>query len=99
MPYQHRAMIKSFKNRLAQSLFERNRVPRYRAIERQALRRLAFLNAATSLEDLKRPPSTRLEFLKGDRKGAYSLRINTQWRLCFLWEDGHAYEVEIVDCH
>ena len=90
-------MIKSFKTKETQILFQRRSVPRFKAIERQALRRLAFLNAATSLDDLRYPPSNRFEKLRGDLKGFYSLRINIQWRLCFKWQDGHAYEVEIVD--
>ena len=61
--------------------------------------RLDRLNAATSLEDLRLPPSHRLEALSGDRKGQHSIRINDQWRICFVWQDGHAYDVEIVDYH
>ncbi len=61
--------------------------------------RLDRLNAATSLEDLRLPPSHRLEALSGDRKGQHSIRINDQWQICFVWQDGHAYDVEIVDCH
>lgn len=92
-------MIKSFKSKHTQLLFRRNSVAKFKAIERQALRRLAYLNAATSLEDLKVPPSNRFEKLKGNRKEAYSLRINKQWRVCFRWHEGHAYDVEIVDYH
>lgn len=92
-------MIKSFKNKQTQSLFKRKSVVKFKAIERQSLRRLAYLHAATSLADLKLPPSNRFEKLKGGREEYYSLRINKQWRLCFKWEEGHAYEVEIVDYH
>tara|TARA_R110002050_G_scaffold15615_1_gene47936 strand:+ start:18670 stop:18948 length:279 start_codon:yes stop_codon:yes gene_type:complete len=92
-------MIKSFKTKQTQTLFERNTVVKFKAIERQALRRLSYLNAATSLDDLKLPPSNRFEKLKGDKKDYYSLRVNRQWRVCFRWQDGHAYEVEIVDYH
>ena len=58
-----------------------------------------MLDAATRLVDLRAPPSNRLEALKGDRKGQYSIRINDQWRICFVWRGGHAHEVEIVDYH
>ncbi len=68
-------------------------------IQQQALRRLQMLDYAVSIEDLKIPPSNRLEALKGDRQGQYSIRINQQWRVCFTWEDGHAHNVEIVDYH
>ena len=61
--------------------------------------KLNALNAATALQDLRLPPSNRLEALKGDRKGQHSIRINDQWRICFSWRDGHAEEVEIVDYH
>ncbi len=65
----------------------------------RAQRRLAQLDAATGLDDLRVPPSNRLEMLKGDRAGNWSIRINDQWRLCFDWEDGDAFDVEIVDYH
>lgn len=61
--------------------------------------RLNAIDAAVSLEDLRLPPSNRLEALKGDRKGQHSIRINDQWRICFVWRDGHAEQVEIVDYH
>jgi proteic killer suppression protein len=61
--------------------------------------KLAALNAATSLQDLRVPPSNHLEALKGDRNGQHSIRINTQWRICFVWRDGAPHEVEIVDYH
>ena len=64
-----------------------------------ALRKLLLLDAAEKLEDLRIPPGNQLEKLVGDRKGQYSIRINDQWRLCFRWEEGDAYEVEIVDYH
>ena len=60
---------------------------------------LEILDAAEVLQDLRIPPSNRLEKLSGDRKGQYSIRINAQWRICFEWRDGHAYDVEIVDYH
>jgi proteic killer suppression protein len=62
-------------------------------------KRLAALDAALSLSDLRNPPSNRLELLKGDRTGQYSIRVNNQWRVCFRWLDGDAYDVEIVDYH
>jgi len=68
-------------------------------IRQVARRKLRMLQNAAILNDLRAPPANRLEPLKGNRKGQYSIRINDQWRLCFLWRDGHAYDVEIVDYH
>jgi len=68
-------------------------------IQQVARRKLRMLNAAATLEDLRVPPANRLEALKGDRKGRHSIRINDQWRICFLWRDGDGHEVEIVDYH
>lgn len=65
----------------------------------RARRRLAQLDAATGLEDLRVPPSNNLEALQGDRRGQYSIRINGQWRICFIWKEGDAHDVEIVDYH
>ncbi len=79
-------------------LFRRQRVARFQAFERTALRRLALLNQIRSLDDLK-SPGFRLEALRGDRAGQYSIRINDQWRVCFRWQDGDATDVEIVDYH
>lgn len=70
-----------------------------RDIQERALRKLRLLDVAQNLEDLRMPPSNRLEILKGNRKGQMSLRINDQWRLCFMWNDGEALQVEIVDYH
>jgi len=75
------------------------RVPRFIHIETVAMRKLAQLNAATTLEFLRIPPGNRLEPLRGNRVGQYSMRINEQWRLCFVWENGNASDVEIVDYH
>ena len=75
------------------------RVARFVNIEIVALRKLAMLNRAERLEDLRIPPNNRLEQLKRDRAGQWSIRINDQWRLCFRFEDGQAYDVEIVDYH
>ena len=80
-------------------LFRRESVRRFKAIERQALRKLDMLDAAQDIRTLSTLPGNRLERLTGDRKGQYSIRVNDQWRVCFEWRDGHAYEVEIVDYH
>ena len=68
-------------------------------IQAISLRKLRLINAAVSLEDLRIPPGNRLEMLKGDRKGQYSIRINDQWRICFFWAHGEAKDVEIADYH
>lgn len=68
-------------------------------VQKVAQRKLLLLNEAQVLEDLRSPPSNHLEALQGDREGEYSIRINKQWRLCFTWQGGHAYSVEIVDYH
>ena len=72
---------------------------RFQAIERSARRKLLYLNQARRLEDLRVPPGKQLEMLKGDRAGTLSVRINAQWRTCFAWRDGDAFDVEIVDYH
>lgn len=82
-----------------EQLFLREPVRRFKAIERQALRKLELLDAAPDMRTLGTLSGTRLEKLKGSRMGQYSIRINDQWRLCFDWRDGHAYRVEIVDYH
>ncbi|MGH8711014.1 MAG: type II toxin-antitoxin system RelE/ParE family toxin [Burkholderiales bacterium] len=93
-------MIKSFKDRDTARVFNRERVRRLPAvIHRVVWRKLAQLHAATHLDTLRVPPGNRLEALKGDRAGQYSIRINDQWRICFRWERGDAFEVEIVDYH
>ncbi|HKI01142.1 MAG TPA: type II toxin-antitoxin system RelE/ParE family toxin [Thermoanaerobaculia bacterium] len=92
-------MIKSFRSKDTEALFEDRFVRRLQAVERVARRKLETLNAATSLEDLARIPGHRLEALKGDRIGQHSIRINDQWRLCFEWLEGHSANVEIVDYH
>jgi len=92
-------MIRSFKDAATARLFDDEDVPRFRAIERQARRKLQLLDAAASLSDLRSPPGNRLEALKGDRKGQHSIRINDQWRICFTWRDGGVDSVEIVDYH
>jgi proteic killer suppression protein len=92
-------MIRSFKDAATKRLFSDEDVPRFRAIERQARRKLLLLDGAGALNDLRQPPGNRLEALKGDRQGQHSIRINDQWRICFLWRDGGAEQVEIVDYH
>jgi len=92
-------MIRSFKCRKTEALFNDRAVPELRSIERQARRRLLYLNQAISLDDLRVPPSNRLEVLLGDREGYFSIRINLQWRICFRWQGGNAFDVEIVDYH
>lgn len=91
--------IKSFKSKDAKELFERGHVRRFANIERIALRKLVQLNLAQTLDDMRAPPANRLEALKGDRAGTWSVRINQQFRLCFRWQNGAAEDVEIVDYH
>ena len=92
-------MIRSFRCADTERLFRREAVRRFKAIERQGLRKLDMLDAAPDVGTLSLLPGNRLERLKGDRQGQYSIRINDLWRLCFMWHDGNAYEVEIVDYH
>lgn len=92
-------MIKSFRCKDTERLAKGQRVRRFIAIERVAQRKLAQLNAAATLDFLRAPPGNRLEALRGDRLGQYSIRISDQWRLCFRYEDGNAFDVEIVDYH
>ena len=92
-------MIRSFRCRDTEALFLDQAVPRFQAIERVGRRKLLYLHAARKLEDLRVPPGNRLETLKGDRTGQYSIRINDQWRICFVWQGGEAHAVEIVDYH
>jgi proteic killer suppression protein len=93
-------MIKSFKSKETAAIFNRDYTPKLPPdIQRTALRKLWMLDAAQCVQDLRVPPANRLEKLKGVRRGQYSIRINDQWRICFLWRGGDAYEVEIVDYH
>ena len=92
-------MISTFKCSDTEALFNGKRVARFVNIQVVALRKLALLNRAENPEDLRIPPNNKLEQLKRDRIGQWSIRINDQWRVCFRFEGGHAYDVEIVDYH
>ena len=92
-------MIKSFKDREAERLFNRLSTRRWQGIARQARRKLEMLNAAKSLNELRLPPGNRLEALKGTRQGRHNIRINDQWRICFVWRGTDAYDVEVTDYH
>ena len=92
-------MIITFKDKETESLSKGYKVPKFTNYENPARRKLAYLAAAVKLEDLRAPPGNRLEQLEGDRKGQHSIRINGQYRICFVWIDCHAYEVEITDYH
>jgi toxin HigB-1 len=93
-------VIRSFKENESEKLFNREaslKVPQ--DLLRTASRKLRMLHRATILADLRVPPGNRLEPLSGDREGQYSIRINDQWRICFVWKEGDAYDVDIVDYH
>jgi len=92
-------VIKSFRSADIEALFQDRLIARFRVIERPARRKLLYLNQARALDHLRVAPGNRLEALKGNRKGQHSIRINDQWRICFRWSDGHAFDVEIVDYH
>lgn len=92
-------MIQTFRCSDTEAFFKGKRVARFVNFERPAMRKLQQLHAATSLDYLRAPPANCLEALSGDRKGQHSIRINDQWRVCFVWRDGHAQDVEIVDYH
>ena len=93
-------MIKSFKGNRAEKVFARERVKGLAPnIQRLANRKLLILDALEILEDLRVPPGNHLEKLSGNRKGQHSIRINNQWRICFRWHEGDAYDVEISDYH
>lgn len=92
-------MIRSFRCRDTEALYRDEDVLRFQAIERVGRRKLLYLHAAKRLEDLRVPPGNRLEALKGDRAGQHSIRVNDQWRVCFVWRDAETQDVEIVDYH
>ena len=93
-------MIRSFADRDSEKLWQGVAGRKWSAdVARRALSKLRLVDSASRLEDLRNPPGNRLEALKGDRKGRYSVRINDQWRICFRWSEGGAYDVEIVDYH
>ena len=93
-------MIVSFRDVETETIWSGRRSRRLPSdIQAVALRKLRLLNNARRIDDLRVPPANRLEALKGGRRGQYSIRINDQWRICFRWNEGHAYEVEIVDYH
>lgn len=93
-------MIKSFRDKETRKLFERERTGKFPPqLEDRMLKKLLILDAATNIDDLRVPPGNRLKKLKNDRVTEYSIRINDQWRLCFKWKNGDAYEIEIVDYH
>jgi proteic killer suppression protein len=93
-------MIKSFRDKDSERLFQRQFSRRFpQDLNRIAWRKLAILDAAEQLSDLRVPPGNRLEKLSGDREGQHSIRINDQWRICFCWRDGNAYDVEVTDYH
>jgi toxin HigB-1 len=93
------AVIRSFATKDTRALFEDRPVRRFAAMERVVRRKLYYLHRARTLRDLQAPPGNRLEALTGDRHGQHSIRINDQWRVCFRWDSGDAYDVEIVDYH
>ncbi len=93
-------MIRSFGDKETEKIFQRQRSHRLpQDIQQISLRKLRMLHRSQSLKDLLTPPANRLEKLRGDRDGQYSIRINEQWRICFVWRDGDAFDVEIVDYH
>jgi proteic killer suppression protein len=93
-------VIRSFRDRDTERVFRRLPVRRFAPdVQRAAYRKLLILDAATSLDELRLPPGNRLEKLSGDRRGQHSIRVNAQWRVCFRWEGGDAFDVEIADYH
>jgi len=93
-------MIQSFSCKQTERLWNREKPKKFPpSIHRVALRKLEILHAAVELSDLRTPPGNRLEALKGDRKGQHSIRINNQWRICFVWRGGHSDKVTMLDYH
>jgi toxin HigB-1 len=96
----HETVIRSFRCRETEKVFNYRRTWLWDdEVRKAALRRLVALDAATTLLDLRSPPGNRLEKLRGNRAGQYSIRVNDQFRVCFVWREGHAWEVELVDYH
>ena len=93
-------MIKSFRDKETEKIYSRERSAKLPGdIQQIALRKLRMINNAQNIHDLRIPPSNRLEKLSSDRTGQYGIRINDQWRICFIWKDNNAYDVEITDYH
>lgn len=93
-------MIRSFRNKETERIWQGQQSRKFPGdVQDRALRKLRQLDASLTLEDLRNPPSNRLEALRADRAGQWSIRINDQWRICFRWSDGEAHDVEIVDYH
>jgi toxin HigB-1 len=93
-------LIKSFRDKVTEGIWNRESSKRFSAeLQRTTLRKLVAIDGAEALQDLRIPPGNRLEKLSGSRLGQMSIRINDQWRICFVWKDGNAHEVEIVDYH
>ena len=93
-------MIRSFKEKEAEKIFNRQRSAKLpEMLQQAALRKLRMLNRASTMNDLRVPPANHLEKLKGDREGQYSIRINERWRICFEWHNNDSFQVEIVDYH
>jgi proteic killer suppression protein len=92
-------VIRSFKTQNTERLFHDERVKEWQSIEAVARRKLNMVHAATRLDDLRVPPGNQLHGLDGDRAGQHAIRINDQYRVCFEWREGHAYDVEITDYH
>ena len=93
-------VIKSFADQRTQLLYVTGKAKRYPSdVAKRAARKLEYIDLASGLDDLRVPPGNRLHALEGDRKGQYSIAINTQWRICFRFIDGDAYDVEVCDCH
>jgi toxin HigB-1 len=93
-------VIRTFRDRDTQAVFQGEFVKRLdRRVQQRAREKLKYLDSAGDLRDLMVPPSNQLESLRGDRQGQYSIRINKQWRVCFKWKEGDAFDVEIVDYH
>ena len=93
-------MIKTFKCKETEKIYNRQyskKLPR--EIQRKTMKKLWMIDASPDIDSLRSPPSNHLEVLKGSRKGQYSIRINKQWRICFRWESGNAFDIEIVDYH